>query len=208
MNLIQNPEISQKLQTLTGIRQRFMAPTMHHEVQPVIVLDDLSNQSPDQETVRRCSMMGVAAAVAGQQSFVDLQNPAGSGVVAVVEQFYVVQATGAGNFYDFGFRGPSDTAQGTLVGPGVVLNTHFPDAQVPAFILIGRSACLVNQGAAAAAGPVPVAGRVMVSTPQLCTAIPTSVVLTPGWLFRVASTNNAVDVTCTFFWTERNLIRG
>jgi hypothetical protein len=92
MNDIQRPEIGQALVRFLGIREANPAPTLNPEVQPVILVGDLTLPI-EPNVVRQASGFSFSAAAAGQISSVQLWNPTTSGVLLKVTGIYISAAT-------------------------------------------------------------------------------------------------------------------
>lgn len=104
-NQIQRPDLLQRLTKRLGLNERAPVSTLQPELQAVVLLEDLSTQSPFvQPTGRLASATGLATAVVGQFSQFELENPAGSGIVAVVRRI-MFDVNPAGTL-DYGFRDP------------------------------------------------------------------------------------------------------
>ena len=88
MNDIQRPDIGQALTRYFGIREANPAPTLSPEVQPVVLVADLTLPT-EPNTVRQCSGGYFASGVAGTSPHVQLFNPVGSGVLIKVTQLWV-----------------------------------------------------------------------------------------------------------------------
>lgn len=85
-NLIQRPDLNDRLVRALGIRERAPAPNLSPEVQAVILLEDLTTSSPFQRSLmRECAGIGTAGPVAGQYSAIVVSNPAGSGSVIRID---------------------------------------------------------------------------------------------------------------------------
>lgn len=81
-NLIQRPDLNDRLVRSLGIRERAPAPSLSPEVQAVILLEDLTTSSPfERSLMRECGGFITAGPVAGQYSGIAINNPAGSGCV-------------------------------------------------------------------------------------------------------------------------------
>lgn len=112
MNVIQVPDLSRKLVTRYGIREKAPAPTLSTEVVPVVLVDDLIGESDlIRPRIRPCTG-ALELTPAAQNPALGLVNPTGSGVVAHV--YYVIIAGTATAGYSLHFTGtPITTTTGT-----------------------------------------------------------------------------------------------
>jgi hypothetical protein len=86
-NTIQRGELQLRLSRGLSINERAPAPSLASDVQAVVLLEDLTKQTPFSSPVDRRFFGGSqVAAVAGEFSCVAIQNPATSGVVAVIRK--------------------------------------------------------------------------------------------------------------------------
>lgn len=93
-NLIQKGALQERLSRGLGIQERSPAPTLDAVVQPVVILEDLTQQSPFVQPVDRRVWCGRSfTAAAGEFTYIALVNPAGSSCVAVLDFFSVTSAT-------------------------------------------------------------------------------------------------------------------
>lgn len=98
-NLIQRPDLNDRLVRALGIRERAPAATLSPEVVPIVLLEDLSKHSPYERSLQRVAgAFGVHASSGGQQPCIQLKNPAASGTVLMLERVCVSGLTIAGRF--------------------------------------------------------------------------------------------------------------
>lgn len=103
MNLIQVPDLSRKLVTRYGIREKAPAPTLSTEVVPVVLVDDLIGES-DLVRPRIRPASGFQELTTAANSMVSgLVNPNGSRVVAHLYYFVITNTTNTG--YQIHFTG-------------------------------------------------------------------------------------------------------
>jgi hypothetical protein len=99
-NTIQRAELQLRLSRGLSMNERAPAPTLASDVQAVVLLEDLTKQTPFASPVDRRFFGGaVVTAVAAEFSAVGIQNPASSGVVAVIRK---VRFRGTANPITFG----------------------------------------------------------------------------------------------------------
>jgi len=131
--LIQNPDIQRLLTRRLDIKQGAVAPTMAPELQGVIVVADLRDD-PAQHQLTRVPYHfgGGQVAVAAQVGYLELTNPAGSGVLVRIKRFIASTTPGSDTF---GFRW------------GFITSGNAPNQQGQSSDLVGH---LGNQGVAKA----------------------------------------------------------
>ena len=84
-NLIQRGELQQRLVRGLEIKERAPAPNLAPEVVPVVLLEDLTRQTPFNQAIGRHAFGNTnVSAVVGEFGQSDLVNPVGSGVIAIV----------------------------------------------------------------------------------------------------------------------------
>jgi hypothetical protein len=128
-NTIQRGELQQRLSRGLGINERAPAASLASDVQAVVLLEDLTKQTPFVSPVDRRFFGGsVAPPVAAEFSVIAIQNPTGSGVVAVIRK---VRFRGTANPITFG----------RLVN-AVVTGTALAAAPVPADSRLGPTSAL------------------------------------------------------------------
>jgi hypothetical protein len=89
-NLIQRGELQERLVRGLVIKERSPAPSLEATVQAVVLLEDLTRQSPFIQPVeKRWSRGRSFAGVAAELSMYAIRNPAGSGIVTVVDSIIV-----------------------------------------------------------------------------------------------------------------------
>lgn len=129
MNLIQVPDLTRKLVTRYGLREKAPAPTLSPEIVPVVLVDDLIAESDlIRPRIRPCAgfcQVNTAAA----QGLVGLRNPSGSGVIIHLQYFVIGGTTGSA--WRVHFTGTPNTNNPT---PGAFRNGLFP-SQTPSGIL-------------------------------------------------------------------------
>jgi len=139
MNQIQVPDLSRKLVTRYGLREKSPTPTLAAEVVPVVIVDDLVGESDlIRPRIRPCAGTGDVTPVA-QTVVMGLVNPAGSGVV--VHLYYFIVQCAATVLFDIHFTGTPAT---NIFGASGFRNGLLP-AQTPAGF-IGGSVTGVSPG--------------------------------------------------------------
>lgn len=81
--LVQDGKSTQKLYTRYAIKDRIPLE-MESTIQPVVMLDDLRDQSPDTFLTKRASFYALQGGVVANFSTITLLNPAGSGRLLLV----------------------------------------------------------------------------------------------------------------------------
>lgn len=111
MNVIQVPDLSRKLVTRYGLREKAPAPTLATEVVPVVLVDDLIGESDlIRPRIRPCAGQ-LAFNAAAETPIAGLMNPAGSRVICHV--YYFVLSSTALSQWDLHFTGtPTITTAG------------------------------------------------------------------------------------------------
>lgn len=128
-NLIQVPDISRKLVTRYGLREKAPAPSIAAEVVPVILVDDLVGES-DLITPRIRPAAGQVENTAAAAIWLGgLVNPAGSGVI--IHLYYFLIASTATAALDIHFTG---TPGAGITGVSGFRNGLLP-AQSPAGVM-------------------------------------------------------------------------
>ena len=90
MGLIQKGIIQKKLREAMGVKEISPAPTMAPEVVPVIIAEDVSGSVPDAPVYDSAWLTRKGqTAVAAQYSYVELWNPATSGLILEVPEVQV-----------------------------------------------------------------------------------------------------------------------
>lgn len=104
MGRIQNPTHGLRIRTALGLREKSAIPIVSDELVPVIVVDDVSEDvggNPDEPTYAFHVPIG---AVAAQFSYVHVRNPAGSGVIAILQDF--MPDASAATYFQLGMLDP------------------------------------------------------------------------------------------------------
>lgn len=137
-NLIQRGELQQRLTRGLQINEKAPAQTLASDIQAVVLLEDLTKQTPFVQPLERRFFGGnQVPAVAAEFPAVVLQNPLGSGVVAVVQKLR--------------WRGTSNPAGVGRLPNALVAGLALSPLPVPADSRIGpTSACQVLDGTNAA----------------------------------------------------------
>lgn len=100
-NLIQKGALQERLSRGLGIQERSPAPTLDAVVQPVVILEDLTKQTPfNQPNERRVWGANEFTAAAGEFQYVALHNPTAN-AVAVLD--FISMAGGSAQTYRGGF---------------------------------------------------------------------------------------------------------
>lgn len=140
---------------------------------------------------RLCGAALLDGPVAGSNSHVMLINPAGSSVIAVVEQLSAVTTSAVSVGLLFGSTGSPDTSQ-----RGLVLDSRNRDASGNA----GRSTCSIGNRTIVGA----TVGEFFYFT-NSASHIPMRVVLDPGNVLVIAQETVNVGVLGSFLWRERRI---
>lgn len=131
MNLLQVPDLSRKLVTRYGLREKSPCPTLAAEIVPVVLVDDLIGESDlIKPRIRPCAgcftLVTAAQAMAG-----GLRNPAGSRVI--IHVYYAVVGGSALGAWNLHFTGTPNTGS---TGLSAFRNGLFP-AQTPIGQIVG-----------------------------------------------------------------------
>jgi len=95
-NLIQRSDTQNRLVRALNIKERVAAPTLHDQVVPVIMVDDLTAETGfDVGTTLPCWGQGTAGPVAGQYSLVALSNPPTSGKLIQIKKLRIGATAGS-----------------------------------------------------------------------------------------------------------------
>jgi len=124
LNQIQRGDLQKRLtEGLEIIGERSPAPVLATEVMAVVILEDLTLQSIVRGPVGRHAAEGaLQAAVVGEMSYFELFNPAGSGVIAVIDGVSIT-ASSVSDHVNIGW--------GTGVTPGVRGASFWADRRNP-----------------------------------------------------------------------------
>jgi hypothetical protein len=168
------------------------APILTPEVQPVAIVENLSVVGPYSDAlIRRASAFGAVAAVAAQVSMVSLQNPPGSGTLAVVRAINASRRT-AGAISLIG-----EVNFVTNAGGGIRI---FTDSRVAAQ---GTPVCNIATGNTAGTF-LQLGGGLLFQIPSLdnVAVAGDGFVLAPGSTFLFQSVQLNVDFDVAFLWDE------
>ena len=84
-----NPRWVRALQVASGVKHRDIAPTLAPEIQPVVIVEDLT-RTLDQDVQPKLAWGGATAnSLIATRGIVSLQNPAGSGQLVRANHVYV-----------------------------------------------------------------------------------------------------------------------
>lgn len=136
------------------------------------------------------------AAVAGQAGAIQLKNPAGSGMIIILER--VVCWPGAAGIM---FHGMNLTS--LLSGTSDLDNSCHRDARRAPNNNVLRGRAGVLGVITSAALTVPQQGRTAHTAANQAQEINETWVFPPGWAWQVAMTDFNVAVTATFYWREK-----
>lgn len=193
-NLIQRADLNQRLTRALEIKgQKSPVLQLDNTVTAVVIAEDLTKQAewtnPTSRLLASCVQI---AAVVGQAGILAITNPAGSGVIAVVER---VTASGGGGAFSFGLVDP-------VAVPATPANLFFRDRRN-----LGAPECRAFSGTDAV---------LRIVNPYLsfqgATATPVlwyetqGIVIQPGETFGVQAATANVLVTPTI-WLEEIPIR-
>lgn len=122
-NLIQVPDISRKLVTRYGLREKAPSPTLAAEVVPVVLVDDLVGESDlIRPRIKPCAGQ-LAVTAAAQWVVLGVWNPPNSGVILHL-YYFVAMGTGSALF-NLTFTG--SPFAGVTVGVSGYRNGLFPN---------------------------------------------------------------------------------
>lgn len=194
MNLIQVPDLSRKLVTRYGLREKAPAPTLATEVVPVVLVDDLIGESDlIRPRIRPAAGWGEAV-MAAQHCTLGLFNPPGSRVVLHLYYFLLTNSTIG--LYNLHFTGTPTTGAPSNSGSG------FRNGLMPGASPAGRF------GASVTGGPAPPGGSVEAVVrlgSNLLVTLPFDCVIDEGQGVQLATT---AAITSTLYatavWTEED----
>lgn len=193
-NLIQRADLNQKLTRALEIKgQKSPVLQLDNTVQAVVIADDLTKQAEwTNPTSRKLAASVGIVAVVGQTGILAITNPAGSGVIAVVER---ITATGGGGVFTFGLVDP-------LAVPAGAATLSFRDRRN-----VGVPECRAFSGTDAVLRIVVpyLAFQGATATPVLWYEVE-GIVIQPGETFGVQATTANVLVQPTI-WLEEIPIR-
>lgn len=132
-NLIQVPDISRKLVTRYGLREKAPSPTLAAEVVPVVLVDDLVGESDLIRPRIKPAAGSMQQTATSQYVCQGLVNPANSGVI--IHVYYLVLSSTVVAQWNLTFTGTP--YQGVLVGSSGYRNGLFPN-QLPVGTLRGN----------------------------------------------------------------------
>lgn len=197
MNIIQGGRWDNLFRRYFGLKgQPAIAPELEATIQPVIVMQDDAPELSLLKGVRRYMTQGFQGAVAGQFSHIQLINPAGSGVIAVIEMWEIANGAAQGHVsgavanIGLGVAGPA--TQSIDLRDNIVVAT-----------------CQVTTLAAAASNLTSVvfSRTTTASESFVRLKIPTGIVLPPGTGWASRNNVNAVSAA-NIVWTERGMEAG
>jgi hypothetical protein len=191
--LIQSANIGQRLIQALGIRGRTQAPTLAPDVQPVILVEDLTDQNWYSQLVDRAAGgSNLIAPTAGQYATLQLYNPATSGVVAIVDWVAAMTPSSASLLYFY----LSQTEQANASPTSVFTDTAKLQTATPS--------CRMRSGDTVAAQFGFQLGIMYSSTTNVPREMEPKVILAPGWGFGVALQAASVNLLASFRWRERH----
>lgn len=121
-NLIQVPDISRKLVTRYGLREKAPSPTLAAEVVPVVLVDDLVGESDlIRPRIKPCAGQ-IQFTAAAQYCIKGLVNPANSGVI--IHVYYLLVTGSVVALWNLTFTGTP--YQGVSIGVSGYRNGLFP----------------------------------------------------------------------------------
>ena len=183
----QNPDHVRKIIAEFQLKGQNLIPTVTGEIVPTVLVADLTSEERPED---RWAIGGVAsgAAGAGNQTLIALANPAGSGVVLLLERFWLHQ--------------PNADIVSAEVQIAVTVGTPqvWRDTRLP-----GETTGVVTSFALASA-VLPAMQWALVAATTLDVIFPA--VLMPGTSIRLRQLNANETLSGGFFWRERNLLPG
>ena len=197
MNIIQGGRWDNLFRRYFGMKGApAIAPELDATIQPVIVMQDDAPELSLLKATRRYMTQGFQAAVAGQLSHIMLINPAGSGVLAVVEFWQIANGPAAAHVAG----AVANIALG-VAGPAV----QSVDLRDP----LTSATCQVRTLAQVADNLV---GNIFSRTTTASESFvnlktPPGIVLPPGTGWACRSTAN-VAAAANITWTERSMEAG
>lgn len=186
-NLIQRPDLNDRLVRALGIRERAPASVLSPEVMPVILLEDLTTSSPfERSLTRQAGGFINIGPVGGQYSHLALYNPAGSGTVARLD--HVAAWTGATSSIYLGAYPAAPPA-----GTG---SRFFADPRFG-----GSPTCQLRNGTTGVLSTLPqyAAGTIASTTVQFDDL---GMIVPPGFLVAVSVAAVNVQLSAAFQWVE------
>jgi hypothetical protein len=194
-NLVQRPDIGDRLARSLKINERNPAPTLSPELQPVVIAEDLSVQSPYDSPLRRRAGSGVeVAAVAGQYSQIELTNPTDSGVVAMLKR--MAFAAGASTNLSFGFK------SGAVGALPATASRFWKDPRLAGPTLGGFPTAVMRYGSDPVVGVGYPFGYYRLSTTMLTGFEEQEVIIPPGFTFRASLLAVNVVLYAQLEWDE------
>jgi hypothetical protein len=194
-NEIQAARYNEGIQKLMWMSQEAPAPQMGSDISPVLDIGDPPPENRYLMSERLCVGQAEGAANAGQSSWTGILNPAGSGLLIVVEKI-VVNKSVTGRIFFFRARGLTGTVSTTRC---------YRDTRINSDVLVVPGG-IVQSGIALATAP----GRNNIA--QAYVLATTTFTLDIPWVLGPLS---SIGVFCetlneatqaTYFWRERALL--
>lgn len=183
LNAINDADVQQSLTRAFGLRDRVPVPTLAPELQAVVLAADLTISPPFD---RKRIAAGATTLTSGGASaaFVQLRNPATSGVVARVTEIWSSSTVAQEFVYTI-----APITAGAVVASGTWINSALP----------GIPACELAAGAAVAR---PVFWRQNIPLQGLPVRYNNPIILTPGFSIMVETIALAATIQVSFGWEE------
>lgn len=192
VNEIQVGRQNAVLHKLLAMKEGAPSPILAPEVIPVLVLESDRPEWAFLAGEALCWGFVEPGAVVGQIAYCELRNPAGSGVLCVVEEVVLASAT-ASAFFALGI---GSYAPLSAASASIVRDTR---------ILPGRPSCsLASINTAASPGGIN-GYKILQSTGSDPVIIRTPIILSPGTLLAIQTTNMNIGIRVSVSWRERTL---
>lgn len=189
-NLIQRGELQQRLVQGLVIKERSPAPTLSPDVQAVVLLEDLTRQTPFNQPInRRLFSNARVAPVAGLIPGHFISNPAGSGVIALVETVFAATTTDSRRF---------GKLTGALPGPLGSID-WFDRRNNPPLFAVGQGALFARANSSFAATQI---ATPLYTTINMAQPYDVNMILLPGESFGVERETVNTQLDSTILWTE------
>jgi len=192
---IQVGSVGAKLIEAFQIKGKVAAPQLGDVVHPVAIVEDLTGANWYIPTIERpCGGGTEFTPTVGQFAIIQLFNPPGSGVVAIVDDLFLAASSSSGFLLGLDTNNP-----GTLINNVTAFRDtlHYPPSAMNPVLEIPTSTVAALPG-----GNALYQGRLATSA-QLYAQVRPGVILGPGTLLNLQLTTITVVATLGAFWRER-----